>query len=362
MPDRASLVRLGRLVMADVAAGRPGANSEMASRLLQKQPEAVLDLIDMLLAEARKPRRNENLVSAFAFMTGQALEAMRYGAEGGQEEAAGMVEAVRQRLLVLSKEDRAEPALLLLILREFALAKLDPGPELRKQMQRLAEETPASAPGPGDIETLDAHLEDLAREAGGDPFQLYEQVREMAEAFPEDHRAAMGAWLLQSREAAVREAAVGWLLDASRSVRNSAASGIEQAAGMGGVSGSMLRRLIALRNWLAEADRLALDRAIQTCRRKGVEVGALPQAQVREVLVSGIDGAGAQSIFVVAREGRKNAIASLLVKHGIGVRDAWARHGLSRAECDDFRERSSKLIFFRPVSTTFGRRRRTPSR
>lgn len=202
MPDRASLVRLGRLVMADVAAGRPGANSEMASRLLQKQPEAVLDLIDMLLAEARKPRRNENLVSAFAFMTGQALEAMRYGAEGGQEEAAGMVEAVRQRLLVLSKEDRAEPALLLLILREFALAKLDPGPELRKQMQRLAEETPASAPGPGDIETLDAHFEDLAREAGGDPFQLYEQVREMAEAFPEDHRAAMGAWLLQSREAA----------------------------------------------------------------------------------------------------------------------------------------------------------------
>ena len=51
MPDRASLVRLGRLVMADVAAGRPGANSEMASRLLQKQPEAALELIDMLLAK-----------------------------------------------------------------------------------------------------------------------------------------------------------------------------------------------------------------------------------------------------------------------------------------------------------------------
>jgi hypothetical protein len=108
----------------------------------------------------------------------------------------------------------------------------------------------------------------------------------------------------------------------------------------------MLRRLIALRNWLAEADRLSLDRAIQTCRRKGVEVGTLPQAHVREVLVSGIDGAGAQSIFVVAREGRKNAIASLLVKHGIGVRDAWARHGLSRAECDDLQEQLKQVDIF----------------
>lgn len=39
---------------------------------------------------------------------------------------------------------------------------------------------------------------------------------------------------------------------------------------------------------------------------------------------------------MLAREGRRNGIACILLKHGIGVRDAWARHGLTRAELDDF--------------------------
>jgi hypothetical protein len=87
---------------------------------------------------------------------------------------------------------------------------------------------------------------------------------------------------------------------------------------------------------LPEADRMSLDRAIQACRRKGVEISPWPQPQVREALASGIDGAGAQSIFVLVREGRRSAIGCMLVKHGIGIRDAWARHGLTRAELDGF--------------------------
>ena len=176
----------------------------------------------------------------------------------------------------------------------------------------------------------------------------------MADAFPDDHRAAMGAWLLQSREAAAREAALGWLLDASPSVRDLAASGIEHAAAMGGVSGVMLRRLITLRNWLPEPDRVSLDRAIQVCRRKGVEISPSPQSQVRDVLASGIDGAGSQSIFMLAREGRRNAIGCVLLKHGIGVRDAWARHGLTRTELDDFMGELQEIDVF-PTSLDYVR-------
>src|SRR4051794_6345468 len=51
---------------------------------------------------------------------------------------------------------------------------------------------------------------------------------------------------------------------------------------------------------------------------------------------SGIDGVGAQSIFVLAREGRRRAIGCLLIKAEVGVRDAWARHGLTRAEMEEF--------------------------
>lgn len=342
LPDRTTLARMGKLVTADIAAGRPGLNSEAVSRALEAQPEAALDLLDMLLAEAGKKRRNEKLVTAYGYMLGQALEYARYAIEGGFEHAAELVDAVRQRLLVAGKQGRAEPALLLMVLREFASAKLDPGSELRAlletQVEAMALSAPAPDPGAEGIAGLDSHFAELAREVGDDSFELYAHVQEMASAFPDGQRAAFGAWLLQAREETAREAALGWLLDASASVRNSTTSEIEHAAARDGVSGTMLRRLIAVRNWLPEPDRASVDRAVQACRRKGVEIGPWPQPQVREVLASVIDGAGAQSVFVLTREGRRQAIGCLLLKHGIGIRDAWARHGLTRAEVGEFLE------------------------
>lgn len=337
MPDRTTLARLGELVAADVAVGQPGPNSQAASRFLEAQPEAALDLLELLLGEAGKKRRNENLMTAYGFLFGQALEFTRYAVEGGFVQAAELVDAVRERLLAVGKAGQVEAAVVLMVLREFTNAKLDPGSELRALMNRLADGMATmSASAREGIKGLDTYLEDLTRQVDGDPFALHAEVSEMAGAFPDHQRAAIGAWLLQASEEAAREAALGWLLDASPSVRNSTASGIEHAAATGGVSGVTLRRLIAIRNWLPEADRLSVDRTIQACRRKGVEISPWPQPQVREVLASGIDGAGAQSVFVLGREGRRNATACLLVKHGIGIRDAWGRHGLTRAEWDEF--------------------------
>ncbi|MBD2750412.1 hypothetical protein IC232_27520 [Microvirga sp. BT688] len=54
MTDRTTLARLGKLVAVDVATGHPGANSWAASQVLQANPAAVLDLIEMLVTEGRK--------------------------------------------------------------------------------------------------------------------------------------------------------------------------------------------------------------------------------------------------------------------------------------------------------------------
>ncbi len=90
MPDRTTLARLGRLVVADVAAGQPGPNSQAVSRTLEAQPDAVLDILDMLGSEAGKKRRNGKLITAYAYMVGQALEFIRYAVEGGQADAAAV--------------------------------------------------------------------------------------------------------------------------------------------------------------------------------------------------------------------------------------------------------------------------------
>jgi hypothetical protein len=355
--DRTDLARMAKRVAPELVSGEPGPNADAVERALEARPEAAPDLLDLLIAEAGKKRPNERLVAAYGYMLGRALEYLRLAAEGGLPDAATVVDAVRQRLHAEAAEGRLEPTLLLTILREFAGAQLDPGPELRALFGQMAETAPPleslGAGEDGDpTKLLDQHLAELAQALDGDPFGFCQQVREMTDVFPDDQRMAFGAFLLRSTAAVAREAALGWLLDPSAAVRNGFGSQLEQAAGSGIVSGTMLRRLIVLRNWLPEADRPAVDRAIQACRRSKVDVTPLPPVQVGEVLSSAYDGAGAQSLFVFTREGRRHAIGCFLLKQEIGIRDAWARHGMSRAELADFRQ-DTREVELMPVSLDY---------
>ena len=308
MPDRTTLARLGKLVAVDVATGHPGANSWTASQVLEAHPAAVLDLIEMLVTEGRKTRPNEQLVAAYVYMIGQALEFIRMDLENGQASARELAEAVRRALLQAGTSGRAEPTLLMMILMQFPNAKLDPGAELQRLMADLFEQIGLEQGAGRSGGDFDAYLKDLVEGVGGDPFALHAQMLEMAGAFPADHRTTMGISLLRTREASAREAILGWLLDPSTEVRHAVASALAHSARHGAVSGTMLRRLIVLRNWLPETDRPGLDGAIQACRRTGVECASWPRSQIYDALASGIDGAGAQSIFVLAREGRRRQL------------------------------------------------------
>src|SRR6266853_6691780 len=44
---------------------------------------------------------------------------------------------------------------------------------------------------------------------------------------------------------------------------------------------------------------------------------------------------GAQSLFALAKQGRRFALACLLVKSEVGVQDAWVRDGMTKVEADD---------------------------
>ena len=142
----------------------------------------------------------------------------------------------------------------------------------------------------------------------------------------------MAAAMIQADQAIVREATVGLLLDSESSVRSMVTAAI--AGGVSGalVTGTMLRRMIAMRNWLPAGQLRGLDNVIRAARKAGLACAAWPAPQVQKVVASPFDGSGAQSLFVVARDGRKYAVAALLVKQGIGVRDTWVQRGLSRRE------------------------------
>ena len=220
MPDRTTLARLGKLVAADARTGQPGANSWAASQVLEAHPDAVLDLIEMLFTEGRKTRPNEKLVSAYGYMIGQALEFIRIAAENGQASAQELADAVRLTLLQAGTSGLVQPILLVMILMEFANAKLDPGADLQHLMANLFEQIGLEKGAGASEGDFDSYLEDLAEEVGGDPFALQAQMLEMAAALPADHRTTTGISLLQTGEASAQEAVVvqvpAWCRDQGR--------------------------------------------------------------------------------------------------------------------------------------------------
>ena len=93
--------------------------------------------------------------------------------------------------------------------------------------------------------------------------------------------------------------------------------------------------MIAIRNWLSKANRAGLDVAIKSARVNGVACAPVAKADVVGVLASGVDGSGAITVLVIVRDGRRHALAGLLAKQGFGIRDAWVRRGLSKAELNE---------------------------
>ena len=119
-----------------------------------------------------------------------------------------------------------------------------------------------------------------------------------------------------------------------RRVRRALANALGDAARKGKVTPTMLRRMITMRNWLPEDSRPALDAAIATARRKGVSPAQWDDVEVRQLMSTGVDGSGAIGVLAHCRNKRKNVLGSLVLKHGFGVRDAWAREGMTPKEID----------------------------
>jgi hypothetical protein len=332
---RSSSASKGQQIAQAMASAGIGAVDDVLG-FLDSCPDAAPELIELIVKEGRRKKPRERLLERYLMMLAHALEFIRYQVERDLAEGHGQVEAVRQRILAYGRVGELEPAILLAILGQFGNAKLDVGGELQGFMAELLQTRFGAEAVVLDEHALSQHSAHFAEVAGGDVFALHDYLNEHAGAFPPEHRSAMASALMQADQAIVREATVGLLLDGESSVRITVMAALADGISAGLVTGTMLRRLIAMRNWLPATDRPGLDGVIRAARKHGLECAGWPVPQVEEVIASPFDGSGAQSLFVVVREGRKFAVAALLIKQGVGVRDAWVRRGLSRRELDAF--------------------------
>ena len=298
-------------------------------------PDAVLGVIDLVHREANRKKPNEAMIQAYIYMFASGLEGIRYQIERGQDWAEELVDAVREQLLLLATGGVISPHLLMLLLNGFIEAKLAPGEDLTELLGGITLETAEDQPTPT-LSEIGELFESLVEEAGGNEFEVHAALAEVSKALPPEFRMATLHQFTTSGNPVLRDTATLYLLDAAPEVRRTVCRLITEHASPSLVSPVALRRMIALRNWLPENERHHLDAAIKKSRQRQVECAPWPERLIEEIIVSNMDGAGAQSVFVVAKEGRKHLIASLLVKQGVGIADAWCLRDQSKTDVRDF--------------------------
>src|SRR5216684_4134911 len=331
---KAGITRLAQLARKDIASGCVSTHAQQAVDTLADYSNAAFELLELALDEAAKERADQALVDSFSFLFGQALERLRLDIEAGYETASDIAERVRKRLVTASQPGASDPSTILFLVQSFGAAKLDLGEELSGAVEHLIEEVGAANAGANGPADLFGFVADRVKQVNGDAFALFSCMEESSVGVPDKNRAAMATALLFSGEVTAVEASIGWLLDPASSVRQVTASALEDAARKGKVTPTMLRRMIAMRNWLPEDSRSALDAAIATARRKGVPPAQWDEVEVRQLITTGVDGSGAIGVLAHCRNKRKNVLGSLVLKHSVGVRDAWAQEGMTQKELD----------------------------
>jgi hypothetical protein len=333
---KTELIRLARLAHKDIASGRVSANARQAVEVLADYQNAAIELLDLVLEEAAK--EHNSLVESFGFLFGQALEALRFDIESGYKTASELAEFVRKRLVAASKAGTVDPSTLLFLIQCFGSAKLDLGEELRGIVEHVLEEVGqanADDLNPMDISSLFGFVTDLVEQADGDPFAVHSVLAESSEGMPHEYRGVLATAFLFSAEPAAAEASIGFLLDHVPIVRQCLANALEDAARKGKVTPTMLRRMIAMRNWLPQDSRAVLDASIATARRKGVPPAQWHNVEIRRLACTGVDGSGAIGVLAHCRNKRKNALGSLVLKFAFGIRDAWAQEGTKTKVIED---------------------------
>src|SRR5438874_1593426 len=260
--------------------------------------------------------------------------ALRLQANGGDVSAEHKIAEVHKRVDHALGQGDFAPEMLMLLARAFARAELDPTRSLQEAMVSAMEARSYLGPTASSAEEISDHFAELAAELDNDPFAIYAELASTAAAFPAEHQAAMAGALSGSDNEAVREAALGFAFSPDPLVSSAALVAITQQGRAGLVSNRVVDRLVRMRPWLSETRRAKIDSAIRALRPKTAPPVPLARWEIRSVLASLCDGAGAQSLFALTKRGRRFALASLLVKMEVGVADAWVREGMTKAEAD----------------------------
>jgi hypothetical protein len=330
--DAARVAEIVRDAAADLEVDETDLSmSPFDSLWFEQSPQTLWPLLDQTIDACNADPRDDTLVGAYLFLLGNQLELIRFRVEAGWEWAERMVEQYQQRMIELGRSRQVSAEDWFHLVKLLAEARIEVAPAMREAMAEAGLSEPDAA-SQGEMLGMIRGLLDRMADAVDSPFDVVSGFSDATQVMPEGLRSFIVHELALSEHAVLRDVVPLMLLDAEPAVRQAAALALDQIAAPETLSPASLRRMIAVRNWLPEAERPTLDKAIRKARTKGVECAQWPRPADIVLVGTAIDGSGAQS-FVVGSRGRGKGVgAGVLVKMGVGIRDCWADEDASRSE------------------------------
>jgi len=337
--------------LAKQIAGRAASLTPRLSRFLADHIDSLLDFFDGFVKAAdAQSIAAEDLANAYLLLLQQQLTNLRYLIERDYEWAKRMLDSFQDRLIGAIRSGEVSGPQIAAIASAMSAAKLQPSDNLVAACdERLGLETDACAAGIDQASVVDQ----IVREHGSDPFDIYEALFAVSHIGSIEFRAAGLQLMISAPAAPMREAAALAVLNSNPAVRREAALALLQHCH--DLTPAVLRRLIVIRNWLPEDERHLIDQVIKAARLAGVECATwMPGGANGEIQASVIDGAGAQATMIVTHAGRKHRLSGVLFKQGVGVADAWTLEPESRRHIGrTLKEMTDSEARLMPVSRTY---------
>ncbi len=291
-------------------------------------------LLNRYAPDGRQPTPPEGYGLCLALLE-EALTQIRYSVERQRPWAIALAEQVQMEMAEQAFRPEVDVRVQHDLIQALHSAKLEPHPCIRDQAAAVAAYY-ARFSAAGGARNLDSLLERLLRETRAqDPLELLEPMLAQMEVMPAEGQVVLAAGMLASSKPLFNELAVLLLLHPNAQVRAQLPDHYRQADCLGHIGPLGLRRLIGLRNWLPEKERLGVDALIKDLRVSGVQSAPLPPAQPGTVYASAFDGSGAQGTWVVTKSKRHHRIDAVLVKQGLGIREVWGEGGFTKREIED---------------------------
>jgi hypothetical protein len=314
MMPRTAIARIAKMIGWELDTGAGPSEEALAAGPTLAEAGAATEIVGSLLAEAHRKRPNDRVIANYAFMLEGALGTLRLQSSGGDIGADRAIAEMRHRLDDAVQKGGIAPEVLMVMAGAFARAELDPGRTLQQAMMTAIEAHSPSMPAALTPADLSDHFAELAAALDNDPFEIYAELVTTTAAFPAEHHAAMAGVLPNLDSEAIREPALGFAFSPDPAVSSAALVAISRQGRAPAVSSRAIDRLVRMRPWLSETRRPNIDTAIRVLRPKATRPLPVERWEIRSVLASLCDGAGAQSLFALGKRGRRFALAALLVK------------------------------------------------